>query len=140
MSKVSFTGDFKTLEKWASKVASAPAVLDDIGENLAEEGIDLIKEGFEKETDPYGRKWAPLKRRKGRILQKTARMKNSYHREYANRTGFKIGAGVNYAKHHQHGTRRMVARRMVPNANLPAVWRQRFVEVAGLTLEAHFTK
>lgn len=140
MSKITFSGDFKTLQKWANQVATAPDVLDDIGENLGEEAIELVKEGFENERDPYGKPWAKLKRRTGRILQDTGRLKGSYNRVYANRTGFKIATGVKYAQYHQRGTARMVARRMVPNATLPAEWRKRFVEVAGLVLEAHFTK
>lgn len=110
--------------------ASDPAVLRSIMAVVAEEAIDLVKEGFDKERDPYGAKWQPLKRRAGRILQDTGRLKASWHRRSVTATRAVIGSAAGYAKFHQFGTRRMPARRMVPSGKLPGLWRKAIHEAA----------
>lgn len=72
--------------------------------NVAEEAIELIREGFSSETDPYGAKWAELKSRSGRILQDTGGMRNSFHRTSLSDTETTVGAGKDYARYHQDGT------------------------------------
>jgi len=139
---VKFTGDFAKLNKWIKRIDNTPKVLAVIADNLAEESLDLIKDGFRAETDPDGVKWPKLKYRKGKILQDTARMRNSFHRKRVSKTGFVVGPAVTYAQFHQHGTARGIpVRRMVPRGNrLPPKWKRRFVETASEVLEAHYVK
>jgi phage gpG-like protein len=137
-----FSGDFGKLKTFTKRVQQTPSVLKDVVENLAEEALELVKEGFETERDPDGRKWAPLKYRSGKILQDTGRLKNSWHRKAASKKGFTIGSGVAYAAPHQTGTKRgLPKRRMVPSSKkLPARWRKRLVATAREVLDEHFGK
>ncbi len=99
-----FTGDFSELERWTKQIESAPKVMNEISRVLSEEVVDLIKEGFAREKDPYGRKWAPLQLRDGRILADTGRLKNSFHATSVTRHGFRVAPSVTYAAFHQGGT------------------------------------
>jgi phage gpG-like protein len=100
-----------------------------ISQNLAEEAIDLVKQGFAAEKDPFGNPWAPLKSRQGKILQDTARLKNSFTRGAANAAGFRFGSNVAYGTFHQTGTSRMPKRAMVPDgSDLPDAWTNAFQE------------
>jgi phage gpG-like protein len=121
----------KAFERKVAGLASADArraVL----ENVAEEAIDLIREGFSKESDPYGTRWAPLKYRSGRILQDTGRLRNSWHRRSLSASRVVIGTAVTYAAYHQSGTRRMRQRAMVPFRGMPAPWRRQLIATAEL--------
>jgi phage gpG-like protein len=102
--RIEFTGDFAELKKWASKVESAPEVLELLGDQLAEETIELIREGFETETDPYGDEWPSPIFREGQALSDTGGLRASWHRVYASRHGFEVASGKLYAKWHQGGT------------------------------------
>lgn len=106
-----FSGDFRSLERFEAKLQSASSVLRDVSVNLAEEAIELIREGFENDEAPDGTPWAPLRTvlagrplRAGKILEKTGGLKGSWHRSFANRSGFGIASGKDYAKYHQGGT------------------------------------
>jgi hypothetical protein len=53
--------ELRKLRKFAGKLkqAGAKATLANLAENLAEECISLVHDGFDKERDPYRKKWAP---------------------------------------------------------------------------------
>lgn len=70
--------------------------------NLAEEARTQISDGFQKERDPYGRRWEPPKYRKGKALQDTGRMAASVSTS-ASARGFRIDIPVKYAAPHQYG-------------------------------------
>lgn len=159
---IKFTGDFKALSRFAVKLADAgtDGPLRTINEQLAEETIALIRDGFERSADPYGKPWAPLVIRAGRPLQDSGGLKASWHRSETSADGFTVQSGKDYAVYHQGGTgiygprkrrivpirakalripgvgfRKSVAgspkRRMVPDAGrIPPRWRKQFVETA----------
>ena len=159
---IKFAGDFQELDRFAGKLAAAGAggPLRTIGEQLAEEAISLIRDGFQQSADPYGKAWAPLVIRAGRPLQDSGGLKASWHRTEADAGGFTVESGKQYAIYHQGGTGiygprktrikpvkaralripgvgffRSVAgtpkRLMVPEAGrLPPRWRKQFVETA----------
>lgn len=106
--------------------------------NVAEEVIELVREGFERESDPYGAKWAGLKSRSGRILQDTGGLRTSFHRKSLSDTETTVGAGKSYARYHQDGTKRMPARKMVPDGDIPGEWRSRINEIAALAIKHAF--
>lgn len=106
--------------------------------NVAEEVIELVREGFERESDPYGAKWAGLKSRSGRILQDTGGLRSSFHRKALSETSTTVGAGKSYARYHQDGTKRMPARKMVPDGDIPGEWRSRINEIAALAIKQAF--
>lgn len=126
------TGDFAKLGRLISKLEQAGRgdALKELSRNLAEEAIELVREGFSKEQDPYGAAWAPLKVRSGRILQDTGQLRSSFKVSRVSASGFRVSASKAYAAYHQSGTARMVARRMVPDGSLPALWRAQFAAAA----------
>lgn len=139
MARSGFTGDFAKLDRWIKRLDGAPKVLEIAARNMSDEALVLVADGFRRETDPYGDAWKKLKVRRGKILQDTGRLRASWHRVRVSRSGFRIAAGATYAKFHQDGTRRMVARMMVPRSGrLPKRWRDAMTEAAEEAFEAHF--
>jgi hypothetical protein len=108
--RIKFTGDFKELEKFRDRVKAAPTALVTVSEQLAEEAIDLVREGFERQEDPHGNAWEPhaaltqYVRPGGRILQDTGGLKASWHRRFAKGSGFVIASAKQTAAWMQKGT------------------------------------
>lgn len=75
-----------------------------LAQNLGEEARTQVANGFRAQRDPYGNPWAPLKRRKGKILRKTGRMAASVAVAPAS-SGFQLEITADYAPHHQYGTK-----------------------------------
>lgn len=172
MSSIKLRGDFKALERFAAKIESAgrDSTMRILGEQLAEETIELIKQGFETSTDPYGKPWEKLQVREGKPLEDTGGLKTSWHTANVGPRGFTVESGKDYAVYHQKGTgihgpskqpirpvrakalripgvgyRKQVAgspkRRMVPDAGrLSARWRRQLVEAATETLSELFER
>lgn len=101
--RLKFTGNFKALDRWAKKLERAPEAMDEISLQLAEETIDLIREGIADGVDPYGKPYAPLKLRDGQPLRKTGGMQ-VWQRKAAGRDGFTVASPKKYAIYHQQGT------------------------------------
>lgn len=105
-----FTGNFKELELYRDKIASLPTVLETVNEQLAEETIELIHEGFDKESDPFGKKWhghSELTKRirpGGRILEDDGHLKSSWFKRLVGRGGFTVGNPQKTALWAQKGT------------------------------------
>lgn len=130
---IRITGNgFAKISQWRKKFgpSAVEQVKRAVMKNIAEEALELVQEGFEKEQAPSGRAWARLKSRSGRILQDTGRLRSSFHRKNVSSVSVTIGPGVSYATFHQSGTKRMVARPMVPEGSLPAKWKIRINRVA----------
>jgi len=90
---------------------------------------------FPNSHDPYGNRWAPLKRHRPQHigagpLVKSGKMQGSVRR-YVSFSGFTLKAPVPYAQFHQNGTRKMVARPFFPkDGQLPRAWALRFERIA----------
>jgi phage gpG-like protein len=102
--KVKFTGSFASLKRFQKKVEAAPKALLIVNEQLAEETIELIREGFQGSKDPYGNAWAPLVLRDGRPLEDTGGLKAAWHRQSVSARGFVVANAKRYASFHQGGT------------------------------------
>ena len=100
---IKLTGNFAALQRLAQKLANPKPALASASRNMADEGLNLINEGFAAEKDPSGKGWAKLKSRTGKILQKTGGMAASWHRQSSS-SGFRLWAGKKYSKYHQDGT------------------------------------
>lgn len=151
----SFDFDPRKLRSWREKFERLESDWEPtLTRQLAEEALDLVRETFEHEADPYGKPWRPLVLRSGRILQDSGGLKASFHVKSMGRGTFTIATAKDYAKHHQHGTgvygRRgerirptkaralafggrafasvagAPARKMVPDRGLPVAWGRRF--------------
>ncbi|NBC17447.1 MAG: hypothetical protein GVY18_09070 [Bacteroidetes bacterium] len=121
------------MERLAERFENPDAVLRTISANLAEEAINLTREGFEREADPYGKTWAPRKTADNagsNLLVRTGAMRNSWHVGSVQPMRFTIVSGVEYADYHQNGTRVMPSRMMVPHeSDVPPRWKDAFDEV-----------
>lgn len=117
-------------------------LLETINENLAEEAIDLIKQGFRDQADPYGRAWAGKKVPDGRAILtgRTGFLKSGWHRTRLSRRGFTVAPSVTYAVYHQTGTQRMVARKMIPDGDLPDRYSRAFAETIIEIIARHFKR
>lgn len=126
--------DFDNLE---AALSSPNTILREIAQNLAEESINLVREGFDGASDPYGGGWAATRRGNKPLHGPTGALRTSYSIRSAGSRGFVIGSGVGYANYHQRGTSRMVARKMVPDDDIPGAWRAAYDDVAEDILEDH---
>lgn len=97
-------GDFAGLQRKIDQLAKPDAALRAVSEAMADEALNLINDGFGSESAPDGTPWEPLKLRSGKILQDKGGMAASWHRSKANRLGFKVRSGKQYASFHQTGT------------------------------------
>lgn len=136
------SGDSKSLKRWQQQLGSVDKVLANMSAAMAEEALELVAEGFATQTDPYGKPWKEKSVDDGRsiLVGKTARLRRGWHKLNSGRSGFTISPSVDYAGFHQRGTKRMVARMMVPSRSrgLPAKWRNALNAVAVEHLAAHF--
>jgi phage gpG-like protein len=102
---------------------------------------DLILEGYIRETDPRGRKWAPRKDSLPHpILDKTGAMKRGYEIDMrgANivvENNVVSDRGRPYPLFHQTGTSKMVARKPLPDRSLSPYWRSEFDKTVRVSLE-----
>lgn len=97
----------------------------------------LIDERFEARAAPDGNAWAPRVPPTGTwpLLERTGRMRKRYH-VGATATGVRVENSQDYAKYHQTGTPRMVARPVLPTGDrLPTEWRDRIDEAVAAELE-----
>lgn len=112
------------------------AIRNVIAESLAEECINLVKDGFRSETDPYGRKWAPKKKPDGRkvLSGPTNRLKGGWHRKVVTADEVIISPAVDYALHHQvaDSESRLPRRMMVPDdaLGMPPEWEKTLNEAS----------
>ena len=122
-------GSFASLRALKKQIdgMKSPAFNDALGKRLGAVAIRLVADEFRAESDPYGRAWKKLSYRKGKILQLTGRLKNSFHSKPAP-GGFTIGTNVAYAAPHQEGgspgKTRPPQRMMIPTPEkgMPQKW------------------
>lgn len=140
MIKVSGNGA-KKLDDWAKLMRSGETLVEMQSEALAETMITLIGEGFNRERDPYGRKWAKKKKPDGRkvLHGETSRLRNGWHVVRGRRRGFSVAPSVDYAAPHQAPRRspktnelKRPVRMMVPvtSLGLPKSWQRDMNAVA----------
>jgi hypothetical protein len=106
--RIKLRGSTVALRKYASKIreAGSDGVLRRFSDNMAEEALDLIAEGFKTETNPYGIKWRPKVFGDGRqvLVGNTTRLRRGWHRKFVGANGFIVAPSVEYAKYQQEGT------------------------------------
>jgi hypothetical protein len=100
------SSNMKSIEALQKILANPEKIMDLVATSVAEEAINLIKDGFRKEVDPYGRKWAEKKFPDGRkvLSGKTGRLKTSWKVTRKTSSEIVISPTVDYAVHHQDGT------------------------------------
>lgn len=73
-----------------------------LGTELSATALKLVADGFRGERDPYGKPWAPLKHRVGKILRDTGRLAASFQAAPTS-DGISIRTNASYAAVHQYG-------------------------------------
>lgn len=126
------------LRQLALRLREAPKRIQELAaRRLRTAVLDLIEEGFQSKTDPYGAAWKPPKDG-GPTMDRTGRLRRGFDVEVvAAGTGvsLRVTNTQEYAKWLQRGTSRMEPRRMVPDARAADKWRRRFDEVYAAALE-----
>lgn len=108
---------------------------------LASTMRDLILEGFIRETDPRGRKWAARKDSLSHpILDKSGAMKRGFEIDMrgANivvENNVVSDQGRPYPLFHQLGTVKMSARKPLPDRSLSPYWTKEFDKTVRVSLE-----
>lgn len=142
---MSVSGDFAKLQgliRSLSQIGSGRGWAR-ISDEMGQETMHLIQEGFNSDTDPYGARWAPLTpwtRATGgsRILKRTQRMQKSWAMR-TNGNGFSIENTESYTGVHQAGASylyrgkriRIPSRKMIPTEERGlGRWRSRLMKVA----------
>jgi len=102
---VRFTGDFAKLKGWGQRFDNVAASgMQIVSLQLAEESLELVREGFATTTDPYGKKWAPLVIRNGRPLSDTGGLRSSWSVRERTAKRFRIESHKKHSIFHQKGT------------------------------------
>lgn len=131
---------FRELGKFKTKLQKSDQLLLAASREMRQEGLKLIDEGFQSRTDPIGRKWKRRKKRKPwPILNKTLALRRGWKGQ-SNKTSFSFVNAVPYTVFHQKGTRKMVARKMVPDRSLSPKWRARMAKVYQKAASKHFSR
>jgi hypothetical protein len=144
------TGDFGKLARWEralGQLATGKAAFD-IADEMADTALGLVAESFGRESDPFGRRWAPKKTPNGKaILRGETNRLVQWRKSFVNQYGYAITSRATYAKFHQRGTfnkdgsQRMVARPMAPTGRrLPPKWSSEFRGVYLRRMHALLTK
>jgi phage gpG-like protein len=79
-----------------------PAFRTELAQRCGVAAMKKVGDCFERSQDPWGVSWAPLKRRKGKILVDSSRLRNSISSQPGEGT-FRLVAPVEYAAVHQFG-------------------------------------
>lgn len=127
------------LKKLERMLDDPQRLLNAISGSLAEETVNMIKDGFRSETDPYGERWQPKQIPDGRktLSGPTSRLKTGWHIKTQNPSGFVVAPAVAYALPHQDpqrnasGRLKRPRRMMVPSEDrgLPERWARAYREV-----------
>lgn len=114
------------LEELLGKLAKIPSP---VAKDVAPQISALVQKQFKEGTDPYGRPWRKLMRstlNRGRTpppLTDTGKLRDGT-KAYAIGNAVHVVVGMPYGYFHQVGTRRMVARRILPQAGMPKAWNE----------------
>ncbi len=140
----------KQVDEWADLIEHAGELIPVVLKSVGQEVIGLIKDGFRKEKDPYGRLWKrPKARPDGRkiLSGKTSRLKGGWHVSKETRTTLTISPSVDYASHHQAprrgktGKLKRPRRMMVPieSKGLPRKWARDINSTIDEALTSYFS-
>lgn len=120
----------KSVGALAAKMRAIPGIAHYATSELAGETVDLVLDGFAKESDPYGKKWAPKKRSNGKpVGVDTGAMKGSVS-PVVSGSHFGVSIGVYYAPYF-HAPSGRAQRWLVPNrsSGIPGSWMDSYHDI-----------
>lgn len=94
-------GDFSALLALIERIAGIPSMRRRLIQEGALEARRQVRLGFVQGRDPYGKRWAAVRRAGGMPLRETGRLADFTARLDA--TGFWVEPGAPYAATHQYG-------------------------------------
>jgi phage gpG-like protein len=103
-----------------------------LSQRLSQEAPKLYRQGFVRQSDPYGKPWDKSKKATGRTLINTGYLIASGETQTVTDNGFKFRVYAPYGIFHQFGTYKMPQRMIVPHAPMGlGNWGPVFTRVAG---------
>lgn len=102
-------------------------IQDKINKVVQQELTTQVKHEFLTESDPNGNRWKQKKVDTGTPqMVVSGKLKNSFRIQKTAKkdNSWQITNNVDYAKYLQEGTSKMVARKMLPEVDLPDSWRE----------------
>jgi len=117
-----------------ARFGAVPGIVQYAIKELADETVELVQDGFSKESDPYGRKWAPKKVPNGKpVGVDTGRMKATVSPVISG-SHFGVTFGVPYAQYF-HAPSGRAQRWLVPNKSMgvPPSWLARYEHIIETT-------
>ena len=128
------TAALRELAKFADRVRTLPKIQDEISKQISKRMLQLVRSGFRRETDPYGRPWKAKVKSDGRkVLHGPTGKLRQFKVTQANRHGVKLRAGADYYKYLQG------KRHMLPvDGKMPREWTRSFRAIAQKVFRKHF--
>lgn len=120
----------ESLDALSAKLVAIPGIVHYATSELAGETADLVLDGFGKESDPYGKKWARKKVPNGKpVGVHTGDMKATV-RPMVSGSHFGVSFGVPYAQYF-HAPSGRAQRWLVPNKSMgvPGAWVDRYQDI-----------
>jgi len=118
---------------------ASPSFAASVRRSLAEEARTQVMDEYRKSRDPYGKQWAPVKRRKRGRAQNAKPLLDSGRMRAATTTaatpnGIRVDVPVVYVRPHQFGwaARNIKQRQIIPledTGGLGPIWTRAFDEV-----------
>lgn len=107
----------------------------DVAANVVADAlIDLVDEGFDTRSDPYGFSWAPHATPQDHaILEDTRALRGNF---FSLVIGGEVSIQntVGYSAVHQNGSSRIPQRAMLPDGPMPTTWQQRIDQNVAIAL------
>lgn len=133
-------GELDELTRKLSRVARMEYA-DELLKDIGDESIVLIEQGIQRQTDPYGTPWRP--RKSGKNIRRLPVLRNligTFSRSLRGRQTVLVQSSDTHAALHQHGTKRLPKRLIVPETSrgLPKRWDEAFRKVAYKRLARYF--
>ena len=142
----------KMLRALERRIGAIASVKREIAATQSEEAVDLIKQGFIEETDPYSQPWKKrareTKKTRGKkvLSGETSHLKDGWNVKEFSSEGFRVQASVEYALYHQkpkkkNGKFKRPRRRMVPNdgVGFPSKWQRPLNDAAAEAITEFLT-
>lgn len=136
-------GDFAELESLLRNLTRLQRLehTKDTLEAIGAKSIELIEQGISRQVDPYGSSWRERRAGKNRGRGPVLRgLIGTFSHSMRGRLRVLVQSSDTHAALHQHGTKRLPRRLLVPLAErgLPKRWAQAFQEIAHRQFLRHF--
>lgn len=139
---IQFTAKLAHLDALIAKLRNAKRAKAKIAAEWEGIALFILDGSFGRRVSPYGEPWkARTRRYPWPILEKTGRLRAGF-RARRRGDGVVVTNRVPYGKFHQKGTRRMVARPILPSRarGLPPQWKRQYTIAAKRVLKDHLSR